>query len=224
MSATLRVIAPRWMKLANPSGTRSCGMRPSVGFSPSTPVQAAGRRVEAPASVVSAIRTSPAATDTPPPQLDPPHVTFAFQGLTVRPVNGEEPIMVWANSVVVLLPMMTAPAARSRATAIVSAVAGAASCIRPRSPIGRQSRDVENVLHADRNAGERSRGSIRLIVRVELARRCECAFAGDADESVEVRLAALATVQRIGDRCLDSRLLSPDHPSACAPMSIVFRQ
>ena len=104
-------------------------MRPSVGFSPSTPVQAAGRRVEAPASVVSAIPTSPAATDTPPPQLDPPHVTSLFQGLTVRPVNGEEPIMVWANSVVVLLPMTTAPAARSRATAIVSAAAGAASCI-----------------------------------------------------------------------------------------------
>src|SRR5919197_4454941 len=117
------------MKLAKASGTRSCGTKESVGFSPYTPVQAAGSRVEHPASVASAMGVSPAATDTAAPAEEPPQVSSGVHGLRVRPVNGELARGEWANSVVVVLPMMMAPAARRRATASTSAFAGFASAV-----------------------------------------------------------------------------------------------
>src|SRR6266545_6044521 len=93
------------------------------------PVQAAGRRVEQPASVANAIGVRPAATATPAPAEEPPQVRSGAQGLRVTPVNGEVPSGECANSVVVVLPMMMAPAARRRATAATSDFAGFASAI-----------------------------------------------------------------------------------------------
>ena len=46
--------------------------RPRVGFSPTTPLNAAGMRPEPPESVPSAKQTRPAATATAEPELDPP--------------------------------------------------------------------------------------------------------------------------------------------------------
>src|SRR5580704_5464746 len=117
------------MKFANASGTRSCGAVPSVGLIPKTPVQAAGSRVEQPASVASDRDDDPVATATPAPADEPPQVSPGAQGFRVNPVSGEKPSGECANSVVVLLPITTAPAARSRATAAMSDFAGGACAI-----------------------------------------------------------------------------------------------
>ena len=93
-------------------------------------MHAAGSRVEQPASVASASGTIPVATLTPAPADEPPQVSAGAHGLRVKPVSGETPSSECANSVVVVLPITTAPAARRRATAVTSALAGGASAIK----------------------------------------------------------------------------------------------
>ena len=61
------------------------GTRPSVGFSPRMPQQAAGRRVEAPASVASDSGPSPAATAAAEPPEEPPGTRLASQGFCTAP-------------------------------------------------------------------------------------------------------------------------------------------
>ncbi len=58
-----------------------------------------------------------AATAAAEPEEEPPGVCAVFHGLRVGPGSK------YANSVVCVLPRMTAPAARSRATAAASSVA-----------------------------------------------------------------------------------------------------
>src|SRR5262252_5654882 len=92
-------------------------MRPYVGLRPTTPLYAAGRRIEPPVCVPSAMGTSRAATAAPDPLLDPPGVRSARHGLRVGDGSPE------ANCVVTVLPTRTAPAAFMRATAKESAFA-----------------------------------------------------------------------------------------------------
>src|SRR6516162_10118000 len=54
--------------LPNPSCAYSCGTTPSPCLKPTTPLQAAGIRVEPPPSVATAIGTRPAATATAEPR------------------------------------------------------------------------------------------------------------------------------------------------------------
>src|SRR2546430_14445130 len=112
------------MMFAKASGPGWSGARPSVGLIPKTPVQAGGSRVEQPASVASERDDSPAAAAPPAPADEPPQVSSGAQGFCVNPVSGENPSGECANSVVVVLPITTAPAARSRATAAMSDFAG----------------------------------------------------------------------------------------------------
>jgi hypothetical protein len=84
------------------------------------PQRAAGWRTEPPVSVPSAPRHSPAATAAALPPLDPPGTRSRSQGLWVgkkAEFSVEEPM---ANSSVLVLPRMTAPAAFSRATTVAS--------------------------------------------------------------------------------------------------------
>src|SRR6266511_3352944 len=90
------------------------GMSPCVGLSPYTPQYAAGRIVEPPVWLPSASGTMPAATAAADPLDDPPGVWAGLCGLRVLPG------VRLANSVVTVLPMITAPAARSRATTVTS--------------------------------------------------------------------------------------------------------
>ena len=55
--------------------------------------------------------------DATAPALDPPGVLSRFHGLRVTPVSGESPTGLQPNSLVVVLPMTIAPAARARSTA-----------------------------------------------------------------------------------------------------------
>ncbi len=59
----------------------------------------------------------PAAQAAAAPALLPPGVRSRFHGLRVMPVSGQSPIAFQPNSGVVVLPRITAPASRSRATA-----------------------------------------------------------------------------------------------------------
>ena len=80
-------------------------------------------RKDPPPSVPTANGVIPAATEAAAPALDPPGVFSRSQGCRVMPVSGESPTGLAPNSLVVVLPMMTAPAARRRSTEGASAAA-----------------------------------------------------------------------------------------------------
>src|SRR5205809_530198 len=87
---------------------------PCVGLKPTTPQYAAGRITEPCVCVPSAAGTIAHATAAADPLDEPPGVRVVSNGLRVAP---DRPI---ANSVVTVLPMMTAPARRSAATQAAS--------------------------------------------------------------------------------------------------------
>jgi hypothetical protein len=127
-----------------PSG--HCGTRPKVGFRPTTPHQAAGRRMEPPASVPKCSAPKPAAAAAPAPAELPPGVWWKFQGLRVMPCSGQSPGVFQPNSVVVVLPTMTAPALR-RAMAIgASSVAAAVSLRREPRRVGRPATSTRSLM------------------------------------------------------------------------------
>jgi len=90
------------------------GTRPNVGFRPAAPHQAAGSRMLPPESLPRASGEAPAATSAAAPDDDPPGARSGSRGLRVRP---------WAavSARAQLIARGTAPAARSRATAVASA-------------------------------------------------------------------------------------------------------
>src|SRR6202042_1127431 len=75
---------------AQPCQTSPAGLavsRPRDGFSPTTPQQDAGTRIDPAASVASAIGTMREATAAAAPPLEPPGVTPFRQGLAVAPYS-----------------------------------------------------------------------------------------------------------------------------------------
>ncbi len=113
MSATVRVSTPSWTRNWWPISGAS-EMRPRCGLSPTSPLHAAGIRVDPPPSLAWANGTIPAATAAAEPPDDPPGVRVRSHGLRVAPnrrvsVDGRIP-----NSGSVVDPTTIAPAARSR--------------------------------------------------------------------------------------------------------------
>ena len=104
------------------SSACECGTRPIDCFRPTTPLQAAGIRVEPPPSVAMPIGASPVATATAAPPLDPPLVRSGCHALRVRPNKGASVRHFAPNSDVVVLPMRMAPCCRRRAMAAASSV------------------------------------------------------------------------------------------------------
>src|SRR5947199_8344618 len=87
--------------------------RPYVGLTPTTPQNAAGCRTEPPVSEPSAMSTIPAATAAADPPLDPPGTRVGSIGFRAGPnalFSLDEPI---ANSSMLDLAMITAPASRN---------------------------------------------------------------------------------------------------------------
>jgi len=115
-SMTVRGIGPWLEKLLNSSDTPLWGTYPIVPFIPTTPLQAAGILIEAPASVPMDRGAMLAAQ----PRLEPPLIRDRSHGWTARPNNGASFIRLWPNSSVETLPTGTAPAAFMRATATAS--------------------------------------------------------------------------------------------------------
>src|ERR1700689_3199694 len=95
--------------------------RPTVGFSPTTPVTAAGQVIEPSVSVPIAASTSPAATAAALPEEEPHGSRSNANGFRVWPPTPLQPEMeafdrILAHSDRFVLPRITASAARSRAT------------------------------------------------------------------------------------------------------------
>ncbi len=78
-------------------------------------------RIEPAPSVPIAAETSPAATAVAEPPLEPPLVRCTSHGLRVTPKVGDSVNPVAISSGTFVLPMITAPAARSRRTTSESA-------------------------------------------------------------------------------------------------------
>src|SRR5256884_6988492 len=95
-------------------------MRPYVGFIPTTPQKAAGWRTEPPVSVPKEPAASPPATAAAEPPDEPPGTRARSHGLRVSwkaECSVDEPI---ANSSMLVLPRLTAPAASSRSITVAS--------------------------------------------------------------------------------------------------------
>ena len=88
-------------------------------------------RIEPAPSVPSAALASPAATAVAEPPLEPPDVRCGSHGLRVTPNVGDSVNGVAISSGTWVLPMITAPAARSRATTSESAGCGCGSASQP---------------------------------------------------------------------------------------------
>jgi hypothetical protein len=111
------------------SGTRLT--RPLCGFSPKTPHEAAGIRIDPAPSEALAIETIPDATAAALPPLDPPQLRCGSHGLRVTPQVADS-VNPWiASSGRFVLPTMTAPAARSLRTISESALAGSSKASVP---------------------------------------------------------------------------------------------
>src|SRR5436305_4618826 len=119
-SRTVFVTMPIWSS-PDAKATRPQRLtRPYVGFSPTTPQNAAGWRTEPPVSEPSAAGTMRAATAAAEPPEEPPATREGSHGLRVGPnaeCSVDEPM---ANSSRFVLPTIDAPPARRRATAVAS--------------------------------------------------------------------------------------------------------
>ena len=75
-----------------------------------------GRRSDPPWSEPCASQTSPVATETEPPPVEPPQVSAVFHGLRVRPKTSLKVLPPAPNSGVFDLPMTMPPSASMRST------------------------------------------------------------------------------------------------------------
>ena len=96
------------------------GTRPTVGRSPITPQNAAGILREPARSEPDANGNIPDARPAAPPPVDPPADKFVSQGLSVAPKTSLKVLPPVANSGLLVLPIMTAPAFFNRDTIISS--------------------------------------------------------------------------------------------------------
>src|SRR5262245_38447620 len=92
-------------------------MAPNVGFMPTIPQIDAGRRTEPRTWLPVATGSTPAATAAAEPDEEPPGVRSRSHGFHVGPGSAI------VNSVVTVLPRMTAPPRRSASTCAASTVA-----------------------------------------------------------------------------------------------------
>ena len=125
-SRTVRVIGPACDSVPNGLGGKN-GIRPYVGFSATVPVNPAGMRTDPPPSVPTDHGPMPSPTAVALPPLDPPDVFSGSHGLPVTPCRSESVTPFHEYSGVVVLPRMTAPVSRRRATQGASSSHGPAA-------------------------------------------------------------------------------------------------
>ena len=100
--------------------------------------------MEPPPSVPICSGPNPAAAAAAAPAEEPPGVCAGFHGLRVTPCSGQSPGDFQPNSVVVVLPITTAPSAFSPATLGASSAAGAASVRREPRRVGWPARSIRS--------------------------------------------------------------------------------
>ncbi len=94
---------------------------PSMGLNETMPLSEPGQTREPSVSVPSAAAARLAATAAPLPELDPQALRSSTYGFFTRPPMADQPLIecelrMFAHSLKLALPRMTAPAARNRAT------------------------------------------------------------------------------------------------------------
>src|SRR5699024_10928306 len=82
-SSMVRVMAPSVVECSHPA--TPCGMRPRLGFSPTSPQHEDGTRIDPPPSEACATGAIPEATAAAAPPEEPPAVRCRFHGLAVAP-------------------------------------------------------------------------------------------------------------------------------------------
>ncbi len=118
--------------------------------------------MDPPASVPMCSGPKPAAAAAPAPLEEPPGVRVRSQGLRVMPWSGQSPGDFQPNSVVVVLPTMTAPACLRPSTAGASSVAGVASVVRLPRRVGKPARFSRSFTVAGTpSSGPRGRPAIQ---------------------------------------------------------------
>ena len=152
-SRTSRVIGPvpevGVRKYPAPSGTR-----PRLGNRPNTPLNAEGMRIEPPPSVPTASGPSPAAVATPAPPLEPPEVRARSHGFTASRATRLIVRRFIANSGVLLLAKIIAPACFTRSD--VTEFFGRHMVLeQPRAQRRAQPLREQRILDADRQAQQR---------------------------------------------------------------------
>src|SRR6201986_4726868 len=120
-SATDRAIGPAVSWAAEIGTIPDRLTRPTVGLMPTTPQGLAGATIEPSVSVPTATGARAAATPAAEPELDPDGLRSSAYGLAVWPPRVDQPLVEcvdrkFAHSDRFALPMMTAPASRSRET------------------------------------------------------------------------------------------------------------
>ncbi len=128
-SPTDRVIAQTVSSVVDRGSAPAVGVSRAVFLKPTTPHRAAGMRIEPPVSEPSPTKAAPVATETAAPEEEPPGMrgVAGSAGLAGVPKWGLMPTPENANSDMLVRPRMAPPAARRRATAGLSQVAGGAS-------------------------------------------------------------------------------------------------
>ena len=127
-SRTDSVIAQAVSSVVESGTAPAVGVSRAVFLNPTRPCSAAGMRIEPPVSEPSAAHAAPPATDTPPPEVEPPgmrgsassKLVAAFDGV---PWCGLMPTPENANSDMLVRASSAAPARRRRATAGLSTTA-----------------------------------------------------------------------------------------------------
>src|SRR5688572_4091236 len=117
-SRTLRASGPTVSSDHERGSTPKRLTRPHVGFNPTTPLNAAGWRIEPPVSEPSAPKHTRAATATPEPLEEPPLTCSTFHALRQSPKCSLCPDGLPANSDMLSVPSQIAPAARMRSTTV----------------------------------------------------------------------------------------------------------
>ena len=135
--------------------------RPTVGLSPTMPLIAAGQVIDPSVSVPIAKRTIPAATAAPLPLELPQGLRSSAHGLCVCPPTALQPEIecderMFAHSLRLVLPRMTAPAERSRATSGASRLVTLSASARLPAVVGSGAGALDIVLDQHRLPGERA--------------------------------------------------------------------
>ena len=102
-------------------------LRARVGLRPTSPQHAAGARIDPKPSVAWAIGSMRAPTAAAAPPLEPPEMRVRSHGFFVGPWSTGSHVSDRPSSHVLVRPKITSPAALSRRTCSVSAVAGGES-------------------------------------------------------------------------------------------------
>lgn len=162
------------------------------------PQKDAGTRTEPPPSLPMASVTEPLAAAAAEPQLDPPVVSAGFLGFRVTPCSGPLLEAFQPNSVVVVRPISTAPAASARSTTRRGDCRAGVG-VEPGTAGVDLSADVDQVLDRDRHAMQRPQRLASRALGIPLGCGSSCFFVIQHGIGVDHGLRRMRSLQTVVD-------------------------